>query len=68
MITKELLKEMLGKSFEDGFEYGANNLLNDDVDCDEYAFEMGRYLGREEVLADLLALLDNANITKSNEG
>lgn len=65
MITKELLKEMLGKSLEEGFGYSANNLLNDDVDCDEYAFEMGRYLGRKEVLAELLALLDNANTIHS---
>lgn len=65
MITKELLKEMFEKSIEEGFGYGANNLLNDDVDYGEYAFEMGRHLGREEVLAELLALLDNANTIHS---
>lgn len=65
MITKKVLEEMLEKSVSEGFDYGANNLLNGDVDADEYSFEMGRYLGREEVLAELLALLDNANTIHS---
>ena len=65
MITKKVLEEMLEKNVSEGFDYAVNNLLNEDVDAGVYGYELGRRFGREEVLAELLALLDNANTIHS---
>ena len=67
MITEEVLIEIVKKDYEVSRKFIADNLLNDDCPLHVFANEMGRLQGRTEVVQELLALLDDANITNSNE-
>lgn len=65
MITKEVLEEMKVKTHNEACCYAIDNLFNEEVASDDFGFRIGEFRGREDLLDELLALLDNANITPS---
>ena len=65
MITKEVLEEMKRKTHVEACCYAIDGLTNVKLSSEDFGFRMGEFRGREDLLDELLALLDNANITPS---
>lgn len=65
MITREVLEELKRKTHTEACCYAIDGLTNEELSAEDYGFHMGEFRGREDLLDELLALLDNANITPS---
>lgn len=65
MITKEVLEKMKSKTHIDACCYAIDGLSDEGVSPYDFGFRLGMFRGREDMLDELLALLDNANITHS---
>lgn len=65
MITKEVLEEMKRKAHTEACCYAIDGLENEKLSVQEFGFRMGEFRGREDLLDELLALLDNANTIHS---
>lgn len=65
MITREVLEEMKRKTHTKACCYAIDGLANQELPAEEFSFRMGEFRGREDLLDELLALLDNANTIHS---
>lgn len=66
MITKEVLEKMKSETHIDACCCAIDCLSDEGVSPYDFGFRLGKFRGREDMLDELLALLDDANISSSN--